>query len=126
MLSLYASETISTTRLPAMVDGKRGNPTTHLTSVKVTPLMVPGGIGQREIRAAIGLEGTAVQVFAVYCEAHAHVDGGSNVDQLPDIEVGDRLVYGSDTYTVRWTEVLAATTSFGQTRVMYVTEDKRA
>lgn len=124
-LSQFMTATATTERHPAMSGGKRSAPTTHLEDVSITPVMLPNAQGQHQIRAAIGLEGTAVQVFEIYTESHEHTDDSSTVDQMPDIEAGDRLVTSGITYVVRWAEQQPATTSFGATLLLYVTEDKR-
>lgn len=125
-LSRMMTTTASTQRTPAMSGGKKGDPVTHLQSVKITPVMLSSATGQHAIRQAIGLEGTAIQVFETYTQSHAHTDGGSPVTQIPDIVNGDRLVVGSVTYTVRWCEQQPATSGFGATLMVYITEDKRA
>lgn len=118
--------TASTKRQPAMSGGKRGEPTTNLTSLLITPLMLASMTGTHAIRQAIGLEGTAEQLFETYTESHTHTDSSVSVTQMPDIEAGDRLVIGSITYNVKWAEIQGLTFGFGQTLMLYVTEDKRA
>jgi len=125
-LSRMMTATATTTRLPAMVNDKIGDPVAHLASVKITPVMLASTTGQHQIRQAIGLEGTAIQVFECYTESHLHTDGGVPVTQVPDIEAGDRLVVGSVTYEVLWAEQQPATSGFGATLMLYITEDKRA
>jgi len=115
-----------TTRLPAIVGGKRGDPTTHLESVSITPIMLANTRGQETIRQAIGLEGTAIQLFEAYTQSHTHTDDSASVTQMPDIIVGDRLVVGGVTYNVRWVEQQPATSGFAATLILYLTEDKRA
>lgn len=118
--------TASTTRPAAMVNGKKGDPTSNLTNLKITAVMLSSASGQHAIRQAIGLDGTAVQIFETYSESHTHTDSSVSVTQMPDIEAGDRLVVGSVTYIVRWAEVQPATFSYGATLLLYLTEDKRA
>ena len=118
--------TASTTRPPAIASGKIGDPVTNLTNLKITPIMVSSAQGQHAIRQAIGLEGTAVQIFECYTEAHSHTDSSVVVNQMPDIEIGDRIVVGSITYNVRWAEIQPATFSYGATLLIYCTEDRRA
>lgn len=125
-LRAMMTTTASTKRAPAMSGGKRGEPTTNLTNLLITPVMLSAMTGQHAIRQAIGLEGTAEQLFEAYTEAHTHTDSGVSVTQMPDIEAGDRLVVGSITYNVKWAESQPATFSFGATLLLYVTEDKRA
>jgi hypothetical protein len=120
------TQTASTKRQPAMSGGKRGEPTTNLTNLLITPLMLSSLTCQHAIRQAIGLEGTAEQLFEAYTESHTHTDSGATVTQMPDIEAGDRLVVESITYNVKWAEVQGLTFGFGQTLILYVTEDKRA
>jgi hypothetical protein len=104
---------------------KIGNPVTNLTNLKITPVMLSSASGQHQIRQAIGIEGTAVQVFEAYTEAHAHTDSSVSVNQMPDVEAGDKLVVGSVTYSIKWCEQQPATTGFGATMLIYITEDKR-
>jgi hypothetical protein len=117
--------TASTTRTPAKSGGKVGAPVTNLTLLKIMPVMLSDTRGLHQIRQAIGLDGTAVQVFETYTESHLHTDSGTPVTQLPDIVTGDRLVVGSITYEVLWCEQQPATFSFGATLLIYVMEDKR-
>jgi hypothetical protein len=116
--------TASTKRSPAMSSGKVAAAATNLTSLLITPVMLSKMTGQYAIRQAIGLEGTMVQVFEVYTEKHIHTDSGVSVDQVPDIEVGDKLVVGSITYEVRWAESHSPASSFGATLQLYVIEEK--
>lgn len=118
--------TATTTRSPAMSSGKIGSPVANLESVKITPVMLSPTIGQHAIRQAIGLDGTAIQIFEIYTESHAHTDSSQSVTQIPDIIAGDRVVVGGITYNVRWAEQQPATGAFGATLLIYVTEDKRA
>jgi hypothetical protein len=124
----FMTQTASTKRFSAISSGKRGTLSNHLTSLKITPVMLPDSRSQSAniVRQALGLEGTAVQIFEAYTESHAHTDGGTPVTQMPDIITGDRLVVGSITYQVRWAEQQPATTSFGATLLLYLTEDKSA
>lgn len=116
---------ISTKRAPAMSGGKRGDPVTNLTGVESSPLVLPSQQSQHAIRAAIGLEGTAKQLWEMYVKKCAHVDSGVNVNQLPDIVTGDRVVIASTVYAVEWADT-AHPFSFGDVLILYVTEDKRA
>ena len=125
MLKKMMTATATTTRFGAMSSGKRGTLSTHLESLKLTPVMLSSAQGQHQIRQAIGLEGTAVQVFETYTEAHAHTDDSVSVNQMPDIRTDDRIVVGGITYAVRWVEQQPATTSYGATLLIYLTEDKR-
>lgn len=125
-LSNMMTATATTTRLPLMVSNKIGDPASNLSGVKITPVMLPSASGQHQVRQAIGLDGTAVQMFEAYTESHAHVDSTVPVTQMPDIVASDRLTVGGITYNVRWVEQQPATGSFGATLLMYLTEDKRA
>lgn len=125
-LTNMMTATATTTRLPAMSGGKRGDPAANLSGVSITPVMLSDTRGQHQIRQAIGLDGTAAQVFEAYTQSHTHTDSSVEVTQMPDIVVGDRLTSNSVTYTVRWVEQQPATSSFGATLIMYLTEDKRA
>lgn len=102
-----------------------GVPVANLTNLKICPVMLSDTRGLHQVRQALGLEGTAVQVFETYTESHAHTDSGASVSQLPDIVTGDRLVVGSITYEVLWCEAQPPTSSFGATLLIYVIEDKR-
>lgn len=124
-LSTFMTATATTTRPPAISGGKIGDPVTHLENVLVTPVMLSSATGQHNIRQAIGLEGSAVQVFECYTESHEHDDNSVTVTQMPDIKAGDRLAVGGVTYNVRWAEIQPATTSFAATLLLYLTEDKR-
>jgi hypothetical protein len=122
----FMSETATINRTPAISGGKVGDPVAHLTLVKIQPITLPMGRGQNDIRRAIGFgDGSAVQVFETYTEAHGHYDGGVYVDQIPDIRPGDQLVNNGTTYSVRWAESNPPTSSFGATLTIYLTEDKR-
>lgn len=121
----FMTTTASTTRNPAKSGGKVGAPATNLTNLKIMPLMLSDTRGLHQIRQAIGLQGTAVQLFETYTESHTHTDSSVSVTQLPDIVTGDRLVVGSITYEVLWCESQPATTSFPATLLIYVMEDKR-
>lgn len=124
-LSNMMTATATTQRTPAISSGKIGDPVTNLQNVKITPVMLSDTRGQHEIRQAIGMEGTAVQVFECYTEPHAHTDSSVSVNQMPDIRAGDRLVTGGVTYVVRWAEQQPATLSFAATLLIYLSEDKR-
>ena len=122
----FMTASADTTRPPAMSSDKIGNPVTNLESVKITPVMLADASRNQSIRQAIGLDGTAVQVFECYTESHTHTDSTASVTQMPDIIAGDRVVVGGVTYNVRWAEQQPATGSFGATLLVYMTEDKRA
>lgn len=121
----FMTATATTERAPAMVSGKKGDPVTHLESVKIQPPMLPSAQGQHNIRQAIGLDGSAIQVFETYTESHSHTDDSVTVNQLPDIEEGDRLIEGGVTYVVKWAEPQAGTSSFGKTLMIYMIRDNR-
>ena len=121
------TQTASTTRHPATTaGGKRSTPVANLTNLKITPIMLSGATGQHAIRMAIGLDGAAIQVYETYTEAHAHTDSSVSVNQMPDIKVDDRLIVAGITYGIRWCEIQPATTSFGATMLIYITEEKSA
>lgn len=120
------TQTASTTRLPAKSGGKVGDPVTNLTNLKITPIMLDSARGTHQIRQAIGLEGTAVQVFEAYTQSHTHTDSGVSVTQMPSIEVGDRLIANGITYNVQWAETQPAGLVMPATLLLYLTEDKRA
>lgn len=118
--------TASTSRQPAMSGGKRGEPTTNLTNVLLTPPMLSDMKGDHAVRQAIGLEGTAEQLYEAYTESHTHTDSGVSVTQMPDIKAGDRLTVDGVTYNVKWAKVQGLTFGFGKTLMLYITEDERA
>lgn len=120
------TDTASTTRTPAISGGKVGEPVTHLQNVKIVPPMLASATSTHTIRQAIGLEGTAVQVWETYSTVHSHTDGGVTVNQLPDMRNGDRLITGGVTYVIKWTEAQPPTTSYNSTLMVYMVEDKRA
>lgn len=126
MLKHFMTATATTTRTPAVSGIKVGDAVTHLENVKVTPVMLSSASGQHAIRQAIGLDGSAVQVFEAYTESHEHTDDSVTVTQVPDIREGDRIIIDGVTYNVRWSQRQTATTSYGQTLMIYMTEDKRA
>jgi len=126
MLRKVMTDTAITKRTPAISSGKVADPVTHLEGVKITPVMLASARGLHSVRQAIGLEGSAVQVYEAYTESHEHTDDDTTVTQLPDIRNGDRLVTGGVTYNVRWAEQQAATLSYGATLLLYLTEDKRS
>lgn len=121
----FKTITISTKRAPAMASGKIGAPTTHLTGVESSPLILPSQQSQHAIRQAIGLEGTAVQLWELRLHKTPHIDGGVSVDQLPDIIAGDRVTIESVDYAVSWADIVHPL-SFGDILLVYVKEDKRA
>ena len=118
--------TCTTTRQPAMSSGKRGEPTSNLSGVSITSPMLSDTRGDWAVRQAIGLEGTAEQLFECYTESHTHTDSSVSVTQMPDIKAGDRLTCDGITYNVKWAEIQAATISFGKTLQLFLTTDKRA
>lgn len=120
------TQTASTTRLPAKSGGKVGDPVTNLTNLKITPIMLDSARGTHQIRQAIGLEGSAVQVFEAYTQSHAHTDSGVSVNQMPDIETGDKLVVDGVTYHIQWAEKQPAGFVMPATMLLYIIEDKRA
>lgn len=128
LLSMMTA-TATTTRLPAMASDKIGDPVSNLSGVKIMPVMLPdsrGQSGQHQIRQAIGMDGTAIQIYETYTESHEHVDSTVTVTQMPDIIRGDRLTSDSVTYNVRWSEQQPGTVAFGATLLVYLTKDERA
>lgn len=121
----FKTITISTKRAPAMASGKIGTPTTHLTGVESSPLILPSQQSQHAIRQAVGLEGTAVQLWELRMHKTPHIDGGVSVDQLPDIAIGDRVTIDNVDYVVSWADIVHPL-SFGDILLVYVKEDKRA
>jgi hypothetical protein len=124
MLKTFMTATATTTRRTNPSDGTFGAPSAHLAAVKITPVMLAGASGTHEIRRALGLEGTAVQLFEAYTEPHVHTDDSTSVNQLPDIAAGDRLTSDGTTYLVRWAESQPPTSTFARTLLLYLTEDK--
>lgn len=125
-LGLMMTATATTKRHPAISSNKRGDPVTNLESVNVTPVMSPSTRGQQAIRAGIGLEGTAIQIYEIYTQSHTHTDSSSSVTQMPDIVEGDTVTIDSVDYTVRWAEQQSATISMAAHLVIYITKDKRS
>ncbi len=125
MLSFMMTETADTTRNAAIVSDKIGDPVTHLEDVSITPRMLPDSNRVQSIRQALGMDGTAIQIFEIYTESNTHIDDSVVVTQLPDILAGDRVITGGITYNVRTAEVNPATSSFGDTLILVVTEDRR-
>lgn len=115
--------TIVTTQRQIMASGKRGNPTTHLENVKITPVQLPSADGQHSIRKAIGMESSIV-VYETYTETHSHTDNSVTVNQVPDIQEGDRLIVGSDTYLVRFAEPQPPLLSVKASLRIVLTKDK--
>jgi len=79
--------TASTLRPPDMVSGKRGVPTSKLSSVLITPL-VPVDSNTRQ-RLNLG---TPVDIMQTFCDGN------------PDIEAGDDLVVSSRTHPIKYVE----------------------
>lgn len=123
-LSAFMTATATTQRMEAMTGGKRGDLSAHLSGVKVTPPMLPSATGQHAIRSAIGLEGTAMQVWECFTQKHSHTDDSVSVNQVPDILKNDRITIDSVTYVVRWAKENSLTSGFGKTLLMYLTEDE--
>lgn len=121
MLTVTASTERST-----MSGGKSSTPASNLTQLLITPVMLASNRGLQELRQAIGLEGSTVQLFECYTMSHTHQDGGSPVTQMPDIIFGDRLIVSGVTYIVKWAEIQNITSRFGQTLIIYLTKDKRS
>lgn len=121
----FMTQTASTTRSPAMASGKIGNPVANLTNLKITKPMSQFNQGDRQLRQALGMSGTLVQEKEAYTESHTHTDSGVSVTQMPDIRAGDKLIVGSVTYNVEWVDIEPATSSFGETMILKLTEDKR-
>lgn len=125
-LSDFMTETASTTRNPPKdVNDMIGDPVTHLESVKVTTRMLPDSRRVEAIRKAVGIEGGVIQMFELYTESHEHTDDSVTVTQVPDIIAGDRVILDGVTYNVRTAEVESPTSSFGQTLIIVITEDRR-
>jgi hypothetical protein len=121
----FMTQTASTTRHPAMSSGKIGTPTSNLTNLKITPLMLMDTRSALSLQQAIGMDGTLGQIWETYTESHAHTDSGVSVTQLPDIREGDKLVVDGVTYHVQWANRQPATSSYGATLIIYVYQDKR-
>lgn len=79
-----ASVTASTRRAPALVDGKRGEPTTNIVSLSCTPLDPV----DPEVRQRLALDMPHELISCL-------VDGG------PDIREGDILVVSGVEYPIR-------------------------
>jgi len=116
---------VDTKRVPPKSGGKVGDPVTHLQDVASSPLILPSQQSQQKIRAAIGLDGTAVQLWELRMNKSTHTDGMATVTQLPDVKVGDRVVIDNVNYNVEWADITHPF-SFGDVLLLYLTEDKRA
>ncbi len=114
-LSDMATATYSTKRSPAESSSKGGPSVTHLTGVKFVPIMplvatgVTGGNIPKSPMQAVA--GRIKDFWITMAESQAHTDGGSPVDQIPDVIEGDVLVVGSVDYGVREVQNWAATAS---------------
>jgi hypothetical protein len=115
---------ISTKRAPAMASGKISTPVTNLTGVESSPLILQDSRNNQGIRQSFGLEGSAVQLWELYFKKCAHVDSSVNVNQLPDIIIGDIVVVNSIDYRVRWADITHPF-AFGDVLICYVVEDKQ-
>lgn len=115
---------ISTKRAPAMSGGKISKtPVTNLTGVESSPLVLQDTKANQGIRQALGLEGSAVQLWELYIKKCAHVDSGVSVNQLPDIIVKDIITIAGTDYLVRWADITHPF-SFGDVLIVYLVEDK--
>lgn len=115
---------ISTKRNPPMSGGKISKtPVTNLTGVESSPLILQDSRNNQGIRQALGLEGSAIQLWELRIHKCAHVDSGVAVDQLPDIIIKDIVVIDGINYLVRWADT-AHRFSFGDILMLYVVEDK--
>lgn len=115
---------ISTKRAPAMSNGKISKTlVTNLTGVESSPLILQDSRNNQGIRQAIGLEGSAVQLWELRIHKCAHVDSGVAVNQLPDIVIKDVVTVDSVDYLVRWVDTTHPF-SFGDILMLYVVEDK--
>ncbi len=114
-LSDMATATYSTKRSPAKVAGKTGTSVTHLTGVKMLPIM-PLAAGETSVNIAPRSPNKAtagrIQDFIItFAEYQTHTDGGSPVTQVPDIIEKDVLVADGKNYKVRDVDNWPATTS---------------
>lgn len=123
-LSHFMTSTAKTQRAD-VVSGKKGDPVTYLESVKIQAPFPPTASGQQAIREMVGIEGSAVQIYECYTESHAHTEDSVSVNKVPDIVRGDLLITGGITYRVQWAKPYPATSSFGVTLAMYLTESER-
>ena len=112
-LSDMATATYSTKRSPAEASSKGGPSVTHLTGVKFVPIMPlvgagisGGGIPQAPMQAVAG---RIKDFWVTMAESQAHTDGGSPVNQIPDVKEGDVLVAGGTNYKVREVQEWPAT-----------------
>lgn len=119
----FKSITVSTKRHPAQSGGRVGSAVSHLTNVTSSPLILSATEGDtRQIRQAIGLEGTATKIWQLRMHKHIHTDDGVSVNQLPDIKEGDKVTINSIDYEVRWADTTHPF-GFGDILILYVTED---
>jgi len=116
---------VDTKRTPPKTGTKKGDPVTYLENVASSPLILPSQQAQQAVRAALGMEGTAVQLWELRMHKSTHLKEEESVTELPDIVAGDRVVIDSQTYAVQWADT-PHPYSFGQILMLYITEDKRA
>lgn len=111
-LSEMAIATYSTKRSPSKVAGKTGESVANLTGVKCLPIMpLVQGVETTPQYANKALSGRVKGYWITSCEYQTHTDGETEVTQLPDIIERDKLVVGSDEYTVRDAQSWPATSS---------------
>lgn len=125
-LNRMTTATATTARRPNIAAGQRGAHVAHLSGVTLTPPMLSSATGNHQIVAALGLEGTGVQLWEAYAEAQTHTDDSVETTGVPDIAEGDTITVNGLTYAVRWARVQPATGSFGATLMLYITEEVRA
>lgn len=124
-LRAFMTATASTQRKGAMTGAVTGNMADNLASVSITPPMISSNNGDHIIHAAQGLSDSAVQIWRAYTESHSHTDSGATVNQVPDIDIGDKLTCNGVTYYVFWVETQPATSAFAATLMIYMYVDKK-
>lgn len=124
-LRAFMTTVVSTERAPAMSGGKKSAPVTNLTNVLIFGPNPLSAQGQQDVRKSLNLDGTAVVIREAFTEAHSHTDSGMPASGMPDIIEGDRLIVGTDIYSVKLSQEWGATFGFGETLHMYLILDKR-
>lgn len=125
-LDCFMTATATTKRRPAPdVNNKIGDRTTYLENVKITPVMLPGAKGEHNSNGIGGGMDNFVYEYEAYTESHAHTKSSSPVTELPDIEENDLITIDSVSYTVRRAAIDTATSAFGKTLYLYLSEDNK-
>jgi len=113
--------TASTKRSPDAAGGKVGARETHLSGVKITPLMP----ASRDTVQHPAMQAGTYVLWEAYTNCHTHTDDGVSVTQLPDIVEGrDLLVVDGTEYVVQYVGRWPAVGSLGAYLQIVVREYK--